>query len=66
MVAPLRSQENFGNPAASPPTPEPGFAMQEKGNHYYYFNGIGRIAWKLTFDADQTKELGYQWHYFWR
>ena len=31
-----------------------------------YFNGIGRITWKLTVDADQSKELGYQWHYFWR
>jgi hypothetical protein len=31
-----------------------------------YFNGIGRITWKLTLDPDQSKELGYQWHYFWR
>jgi hypothetical protein len=31
-----------------------------------YFNGIGRITWNLTLDADQSKELGYQWHYFWR
>jgi hypothetical protein len=31
-----------------------------------YFNGIGRITWKLTFDPDQSRELGYQWHYFWR
>jgi hypothetical protein len=31
-----------------------------------YFNGIGRITWKLTLDADQSKELDYQWHYFWR
>jgi hypothetical protein len=31
-----------------------------------YFNGIGRITWNLTFDPGQSKELGYQWHYFWR
>ena len=31
-----------------------------------YFNGIGRISWKLTFDPNQSKDLGYQWHYFWR
>ena len=35
-------------------------------NWWNYFNGIGRITWKLTVDADQSKELGYQWHYFWR
>ena len=35
-------------------------------NWWNYFNGIGRITWKLTLDADQSKELGYQWHYFWR
>ena len=31
-----------------------------------YFNGIGRITWNLTLAPDQSKELGYQWHYFWR
>ena len=31
-----------------------------------YFNGIGRITWKLTFEPNQTKDLGYEWHYFWR
>jgi hypothetical protein len=30
------------------------------------FNGIGRITWNLTLDPGQSKELGYQWHYFWR
>jgi hypothetical protein len=35
-------------------------------NWWNYFNGIGRINWKLTLDPDQSKELGYQWHYFWR
>ncbi len=31
-----------------------------------YFNGIGRVTWNLAFEPNQTKELGYQWHYFWR
>jgi hypothetical protein len=31
-----------------------------------YFNGIGRITWNLTFEPNESKELGYQWHYFWR
>ena len=31
-----------------------------------YFNGIGRLTWNLTLDPNQTRELGYQWHYFWR
>ncbi len=31
-----------------------------------YFNGIGRVHWKLTLDPNQTKELTYEWHYFWR
>jgi hypothetical protein len=31
-----------------------------------YFNGIGRITWNLAFDPGQSKDLGYQWHYFWR
>jgi hypothetical protein len=31
-----------------------------------YFNGIGRITWKLTIEPNQSKELGYQWHYVWR
>ena len=31
-----------------------------------YFNGIGRVTWNLTLDPDQSKDLGYQWHYFWR
>jgi len=31
-----------------------------------YFNGIGRVNWKLTLDPNQTKELTYEWHYFWR
>ncbi len=31
-----------------------------------YFNGIGRVNWKLTFEPNQSKELSYEWHYFWR
>ena len=31
-----------------------------------YFNGIGRATWKLKLEANQGKDLGYQWHYFWR
>ena len=31
-----------------------------------YFNGIGRINWKLAFEPNQSKELSYEWHYFWR
>jgi hypothetical protein len=31
-----------------------------------YFNGIGRVTWQLTFEPNQSKELGCQWHYFWR
>ncbi len=31
-----------------------------------YFNGIGRINWKLVFEPNQSKELSYEWHYFWR
>ena len=39
------------------------------GDYPYWwnsFNGIGRITWNLTLDPDQSKELAYQWHYFWR
>jgi len=31
-----------------------------------YFNGIGRITWKLALEPGQTLEVGYEWHYFWR
>ena len=31
-----------------------------------YFNGIGRVTWKLPLDPGQSKELSYNWHYFWR
>ena len=31
-----------------------------------YFNGTGRITWKLTLEPKQIVELNYDWHYFWR
>jgi hypothetical protein len=31
-----------------------------------YFNGIGRVTWKLNLDPKQSVELDYTWHYFWR
>jgi hypothetical protein len=30
-----------------------------------YFNGIGRITWKLDLDPSENLELGFTWHYFW-
>ena len=35
-------------------------------NWWSYFNGTGRISWKLKLDPDQNTELDYDWHYFWR
>ena len=31
-----------------------------------YFNGIGRITWKLKVEPNQSVDLAYEWHYFWR
>lgn len=31
-----------------------------------YFNGVGRLTWKLNLDPGQDAELGYTWHYIWR
>jgi hypothetical protein len=31
-----------------------------------YFNGIGCITWKLDLPPNQSLELAYEWHYFWR
>ena len=31
-----------------------------------YFNGIGRITWKVALDPKESMDLAYQWHYFWR
>jgi hypothetical protein len=30
-----------------------------------YFNGVGRVTWKLTLAPGESVELGYEWHYFW-
>ena len=31
-----------------------------------YFNGVGRITWKLKLDPKKPADLEYTWHYFWR
>ena len=31
-----------------------------------HFNGIGRITWKLTLEPNQSVDLNYGWHYYWR
>jgi hypothetical protein len=31
-----------------------------------YFNGIGRVTWKIQLEPNQSAELNYKWHYFWR
>ena len=31
-----------------------------------HINGIGRVNWKLSLEANETKDLTYDWHYFWR
>ena len=31
-----------------------------------YFNGIGRVTWKLNLEPKEGVELDYTWHYFWR
>ena len=31
-----------------------------------HFNGIGRITWKLTLEPNQSVDLNYSWHYYWR
>jgi len=31
-----------------------------------YFNGVGRVTWKLSIDPGRSTELHYEWHYFWR
>jgi hypothetical protein len=35
-------------------------------NWWSYFNGIGRITWKVTLEPAKTVDLAYEWHYFWR
>jgi hypothetical protein len=31
-----------------------------------YFNGVGRITWKLKLPPKEPLNLEYEWHYFWR
>lgn len=31
-----------------------------------HFNGIGKFTWKCRLEPDQSVDLGYSWHYFWR
>ena len=33
---------------------------------WYHFNAVGRITWKCQLKPEETSELEYQWHYFWR
>jgi len=33
---------------------------------WYHFNAVGRITWKCQLKPEETLELEYQWHYFWR
>lgn len=31
-----------------------------------YLNGMGRITWKVQLEPNQSVDLAYEWHYFWR
>jgi hypothetical protein len=31
-----------------------------------YFNGVGRVTWKVKLEPGAKVELPYEWHYFWR
>jgi hypothetical protein len=31
-----------------------------------YLNGMGRITWKVQLEPNQSVDLTYEWHYFWR
>ena len=33
---------------------------------WYHFNSIGRASWKIELKTDESIELKYKWHYFWR
>ncbi len=33
---------------------------------WYHFNSVGRITWDLKVEPGETRELEYEWHYFWR
>ncbi|HUW19138.1 MAG TPA: hypothetical protein VMW16_07545 [Sedimentisphaerales bacterium] len=33
---------------------------------WYYFNSVGRVTWKFELEPGKTKNLNYNWKYFWR
>ena len=33
---------------------------------WYHFNAVGRVTWKCQLKPEETVDLEYQWHYFWR
>ncbi len=33
---------------------------------WYRFNAIGRVTWRLKLESEQSIELEYKYHYFWR
>ena len=33
---------------------------------WYHFNAVGRVTWSCQLKSEETVELEYQWHYFWR
>jgi hypothetical protein len=33
---------------------------------WYHFNAVGRVTWTYQLKPEETVELEYQWHYFWR
>lgn len=32
---------------------------------WYRFNAVGRVAWDVTLEPDESVELAYTWHYYW-
>ncbi|MBN1554567.1 MAG: hypothetical protein JXA11_07460 [Phycisphaerae bacterium] len=32
---------------------------------WHYFNGVGKVAWKLKMKPGETKDLTYAWNYYW-
>jgi hypothetical protein len=33
---------------------------------WYYYNSVGQVTWKLELEPGKSKELTYNYHYFWR
>jgi len=33
---------------------------------WYYYNSVGQVTWKFELEPSKTKELTYNYHYFWR